>query len=214
MPMTSEHHLFDARFLTFVVFDMTFGNIYCTTEFWVPECAFASQLLQSLGHAINASVCASHCDSARCWLGLCQPVLPGILQILCADNAFQCTKHVAATLALYTHFAACLRIRFHCIRLTPVHVPVRLVNARVAVSSIHLLAVHKGCAASMPIQPCHSACYSCMYNHTWTCMFLETYMSALNAAAAANTETCVQPLQCTPLLLTSIGILDLTCWHE
>lgn len=33
MPMTSIHHLFDARHLTFVVFAMTSGNMFCTTDF-------------------------------------------------------------------------------------------------------------------------------------------------------------------------------------
>ena len=44
-------------------------------------------------------------------------------------------------------------------------------------------------------------------------MFLETHISAFSAAAASR-ETCVQPLQCTPLLLTLKAIVHLTCWHE
>jgi len=86
--------------------------------------------------------------------------------ILCCQTFFRYYAQTLPTNALSSRsktglvyiIAACVKIRLRCIRLSPVHVPVRPVNARAAVSSIHFIPVHKGCSASMPIQSCHSAC--------------------------------------------------------
>lgn len=99
-----------------------------------------------------------HAQAARCYLGLCQPVLLGILDEFCTNTALQCIEHVTVTLTWCMYFAAC-ESNVLLQTLSPVHVQVRLFNARAAVSSMHLLVIelHKGSVVSMPYQPCGNA---------------------------------------------------------